>query len=100
MRAARFHHHGGPEVLRVEEVPTPEPGPGEVRIDVRAAALNHLDLWIRRGLPIETTMPTAAAMSRSHTLSPTATASAAVSPPRARCQRFAAPLEVPRGIRW
>jgi NADPH:quinone reductase-like Zn-dependent oxidoreductase len=57
MRAARFHEHGGPEVLRLEDVPVPVPGPGELRIEVRAAALNHLDLWVRRGLPIETTMP-------------------------------------------
>lgn len=57
MRAALFHEHGGPEVIRIQEVPVPEPGPGEVRIAVRAAALNHLDLWVRRGLPIDTTMP-------------------------------------------
>ena len=57
MKAALFHEHGGPEVLRIEEVPDPEPGPGEVRLRVRAAAMNHLDLWVRRGLPIETTMP-------------------------------------------
>ena len=57
MRAAVFHEHGGPGVLRVEDLPVPEPGPGEVRIRVRAAALNHLDLWVRRGLPIELTMP-------------------------------------------
>jgi NADPH:quinone reductase-like Zn-dependent oxidoreductase len=57
MRAAIFHEHGGPEVVRVEEVATPEPGAGDVRVRVAAAALNHLDLWVRRGLPIETTMP-------------------------------------------
>ncbi len=57
MRAAVFHEHGGPEVIRIEEVPNPAPAPGEVLIEVRAAALNHLDLWVRRGLPIETTMP-------------------------------------------
>jgi NADPH:quinone reductase-like Zn-dependent oxidoreductase len=57
MRAAIFSEHGGPEVVRVAEVDTPEPGPGEVRIAVRAAALNHLDLWVRRGLPVETSMP-------------------------------------------
>lgn len=57
MKAAIFHEHGGPEVVRIEDVPVPEPGPGEVRIRVVAAALNHLDLWVRRGLPIETTMP-------------------------------------------
>jgi NADPH:quinone reductase-like Zn-dependent oxidoreductase len=47
----RIHEDGGPEVLRLEEVPDPEPGPGEVRVRLRAASLNHLDLWIRRGLP-------------------------------------------------
>lgn len=57
MRAALFHEHGGPEVVRIEEVPVPEPGPGEVRVAVRAAGLNHLDLWVRRGIPIETTIP-------------------------------------------
>jgi len=57
MRAAIFHEHGGPEVVRIEEVPQPRPGPGEVLVRVKAASLNHLDLWVRRGLPIETTMP-------------------------------------------
>jgi NADPH:quinone reductase-like Zn-dependent oxidoreductase len=57
MRAALFHENGGPEVIRVEEAPVPEPGPGEVRVEVKAAAMNHLDLWVRRGLPIEHTMP-------------------------------------------
>ncbi|MGH7460840.1 MAG: alcohol dehydrogenase catalytic domain-containing protein [Longimicrobiales bacterium] len=57
MRAAVFHEIGGPEVVRIEDVPRPTPGPGEVLLRVRAAALNHLDLWVRRGLPIETTMP-------------------------------------------
>lgn len=57
MRAAIFHEHGGPEVVHTAEVPEPEPGPGEVRVAVRASAFNHLDLWVRRGLPIETTMP-------------------------------------------
>src|SRR5499426_783436 len=51
MRAVRFHQHGGPDVLRYEEVPDPEPGPGEALVRVRACALNHLDLWQRRGLP-------------------------------------------------
>jgi NADPH:quinone reductase-like Zn-dependent oxidoreductase len=57
MRAAIFSEHGGPEVVRIADVPTPEPGPGEVRLEVRASSMNHLDLWVRRGLPIETTMP-------------------------------------------
>ena len=57
MKAAIFEEHGGPEVVRVADVETPEPGPGEVRIRVEAASMNHLDLWTRRGLPIEITMP-------------------------------------------
>lgn len=42
---------GGPESFRLEEVETPEPGPQEVRVRLRSAALNHLDLWVSRGLP-------------------------------------------------
>ena len=57
MRAAIFHENGGPDVVRIEEVEDPRPGPGEVRIRVGASGMNHLDLWVRRGLPIETTMP-------------------------------------------
>lgn len=57
MKAAIFHENGGPEVVRIEELPRPAPGAGEVLLEVRAAAMNHLDLWVRRGLPIETTMP-------------------------------------------
>jgi NADPH:quinone reductase-like Zn-dependent oxidoreductase len=51
MRAVRVHEHGGPEVLRLEDLPVPEPGPGQVRVRVRAAAMNHLDLWVRKGIP-------------------------------------------------
>src|SRR5437899_9508205 len=51
MRAIRFHQHGGPEVLRYEDAPDPVPAPGEALVRVRACALNHLDLWERRGLP-------------------------------------------------
>lgn len=57
MRAAIFHEHGGPEVVRIETLERPTPGAGQVLVEVRAAALNHLDLWVRRGIPIETTMP-------------------------------------------
>lgn len=51
MQAVVLREHGGPEVLKLEEVPTPEPGPGEVRVRIRAVALNHLDIWVRRGGP-------------------------------------------------
>jgi NADPH:quinone reductase-like Zn-dependent oxidoreductase len=51
MKAAVIHQHGGPEVLRYEDVPDPVPGPGEVLVRVRACALNHLDIWTRGGLP-------------------------------------------------
>lgn len=51
MRAVRFHEHGGVDVLKVEDVPSPELGAGEVLVRVRACALNHLDLWQRQGLP-------------------------------------------------
>jgi NADPH:quinone reductase-like Zn-dependent oxidoreductase len=51
MIAARIHEDGGPEVLRVEQAPDPVAGPGEVLISLRAASLNHLDLWVRQGLP-------------------------------------------------
>lgn len=44
-----MHERGGPEVLRYEDFPAPEPGPGEVLIRVRACALNHLDVFTRRG---------------------------------------------------
>ncbi len=50
MKAVRFHAHGGPEVLRYENAPDPVAGPGEALVRVRACALNHLDLWQRRGM--------------------------------------------------
>ena len=50
MYAVRFHEHGGPEVLKYEEAPEPEAGPGEAVVRVHACALNHLDLWQRRGM--------------------------------------------------
>ena len=51
MKAVRIHDDGGPDVLRYEDVPDPVPGPGQVLIELRAASLNHLDIWIRKGLP-------------------------------------------------
>ena len=51
MKAIRIHEDGGPEVLRYEDAPDPEPAAGKVLVSLRAASLNHLDLWIRKGLP-------------------------------------------------
>jgi len=49
--AVRIHEDGGPEVLVLEEGPDAQPAPGEVLVRLRASALNHLDVWIRKGLP-------------------------------------------------
>lgn len=51
MKAIVFSEHGGPEVLRPIELPVPEPGPGEVRVRIKAVALNHIDIWVRKGGP-------------------------------------------------
>lgn len=51
MKGFRIAHHGGPEALAWGEWPDPTPGPGEVTVRVRACALNHLDLWLRNGVP-------------------------------------------------
>src|SRR5579864_5484071 len=51
VKAIIFRQHGGPEVLQFIDVADPEPRPNEVLVRVRACALNHLDLWVRRGLP-------------------------------------------------
>ena len=51
MKAIRIHEDGGPEVLRYEDVPDPVPRDDEVLVELRAASLNHLDVWIRKGLP-------------------------------------------------
>lgn len=50
MKAIRFQSFGGPEVLRYEEVPQPRIGPLEVLVQLKAAALNHLDIWVRSGM--------------------------------------------------
>ena len=49
MRAVRVHQFGGPEVLQLEEVPDPTPGPGEVVVRVRAAGVNPVDAYIPSG---------------------------------------------------
>lgn len=51
MKAVRIHEFGGPEVLRYEDVPDPKPRKDQVLIRVRACAMNHLDVWVRKGLP-------------------------------------------------
>jgi NADPH:quinone reductase-like Zn-dependent oxidoreductase len=51
VKAIRIHEDGGPEILRYEDAPDPVPGAGEVLVHLRAAALNRLDLWVRKGLP-------------------------------------------------
>ncbi len=51
MQAVQVFEHGGPEVLRVVDLERPEPGPGEVLVRVIATSINHLDLWVRRGMP-------------------------------------------------
>jgi len=51
MKAVRIHEFGGPEVLRYEDVPDPKPRKDQVLIRVMACAMNHLDIWVRKGLP-------------------------------------------------
>ena len=51
MKAVFFDKHGGPDVLRYGDFEDPVPGAGEVLVDVKASSLNHLDLFVRRGLP-------------------------------------------------
>lgn len=51
MKAIVIHEHGGPSVLRYEDLAEPHVRAGEVLVRVHACALNHLDLWVRRGLP-------------------------------------------------
>ena len=51
MKAVLFHEHGGPEVLKYEDAPDPKPGRGDVLIDVKATSINHIDIFLRRGMP-------------------------------------------------
>ncbi len=51
MKATVFHEHGAPDVLKYEDFPDPEIGPNQVLVDVKAVALNHLDLFVRGGIP-------------------------------------------------
>jgi NADPH:quinone reductase-like Zn-dependent oxidoreductase len=51
MKAVVLHEHGGPEVLQFAELDAPQPGPGEVQVEVKAIAMNRVDIWTRNGWP-------------------------------------------------
>ncbi len=51
MKAAVIREHGGHDVIHIEEIPNPEAAEGEIVLELRAAALNHLDIWVRKGRP-------------------------------------------------
>jgi 2-desacetyl-2-hydroxyethyl bacteriochlorophyllide A dehydrogenase len=51
MKAVVFHEHGGPDKLKYEDRPDPQIKPDEVLVRVKACALNHLDIWVRQGIP-------------------------------------------------
>src|SRR5215468_2285146 len=58
MKAVVFHQHGGPEVLRYTDVEKPSPGPSDVLIEVKATSINHIDIFLRRGMPgVKVPMP-------------------------------------------
>ena len=57
MKACVIRQHGGPECVAIQDVPKPDPAPGEVVVRVRAAALNHLDIWVRMGGRFNLRMP-------------------------------------------
>ncbi len=66
-KAIRIHAPGGPEVMRWEDVPTPEPGPGEVLVKHAAVGLNYIDVYFRTGL-YKTPMPATPGMEASGTV--------------------------------
>ena len=51
MKAVRIHEHGNEDVLFWEEVPLPVVKDGQVLVEIKAAAINHLDIWVRKGIP-------------------------------------------------
>jgi NADPH:quinone reductase-like Zn-dependent oxidoreductase len=51
MKAVRIHRHGGIDVLKYEDVPVPKINQNQCLIKIKAAALNHLDIWVRKGIP-------------------------------------------------
>lgn len=51
MKAVRIHEHGGQDVLRWEDIEIPDIGDDQVLVNIKATAMNHLDLWVRNGIP-------------------------------------------------
>jgi NADPH:quinone reductase-like Zn-dependent oxidoreductase len=51
MKAIRIHRHGGPEVLQIDDIPESTPKENEVKVRTKATSLNHMDLWVRKGIP-------------------------------------------------
>ncbi len=51
MKAIRFHKHGGPEVLQIDQIPEPPLKDGSALVQIKFASVNHLDIWLRKGLP-------------------------------------------------
>ena len=51
MKAVRIHQHGGPEVLKIDEIPVPQCKENDVLVQLKASSLNHLDIWLRQGFP-------------------------------------------------
>jgi NADPH:quinone reductase-like Zn-dependent oxidoreductase len=51
MKAIRIHAHGGLDQLRIDDLEPPRPGPRQVLVEIHAAALNQLDIWVRKGIP-------------------------------------------------
>ncbi len=66
-KAIRIHANGGPEVLQWEDVPTPEPGPGEALVHHAAVGLNYIDVYFRTGL-YKTTLPATIGMEAAGTV--------------------------------
>jgi NADPH:quinone reductase-like Zn-dependent oxidoreductase len=51
MKAIRIHAHGGPEVLKIDDIDVPKPRAEHALVRIKAAAMNHMDLWVRKGMP-------------------------------------------------
>ena len=51
MRAIRIHKHGGADNIRIDDIPVPSLKPHEALLEVKSTSLNHLDLWVRNGMP-------------------------------------------------